>query len=570
MKRLFVFALFFASLMHADVTVRLRTGMKALAAPAVPDETQEVRMKGDKGATFEGGATTIMDFAARKITIIDTARKKFVTMSAAEYEDQMAAAMPQFGFDAGAPEPAGKAKVESRRTGRTETILGVATEETETAVSMELPLTGGADAQKMGMRFVRQEWSATPMETLRVPAVHQLTGYNLWQEYIMGTALIKKMFPQGDSSLAEAFKMNPGALRWSMKMYMSIPGMDASAPLMEMNYEIVSLSTDAVDARFFEIPAGYAPATYADLMDSRKRDRQRASQTAVPAPKTVPGGIEAYVPEKSPLHEIDPALPEDARRAGVQGMVELLITLDPQGHVTNAEPLSGSDILRKAAVATVQDWTWRPVLRNGVAVSAYTNATVTYIDPSQGTFTPSITDLMAAQQRRGELEEALPRTPQQKLADIEEDSQGGDKSRRFYALGTIASTALAAGERSKAEATARELLAMAADFPKDWNYGNAIHDGHMTLGLIALDKNDIGAASRELLEAGRTPGSPQLDSFGPNMSLADALLKKGEKATVIEYLSACGTFWKMGQDRLKSWADTINEGSVPTFGVNLR
>lgn len=567
MKTILIFALFSTSLVHADVTVRFRAGAKTLAAPPEPDETQEIRMKGGKGAASAGGETTIIDFATQRITVIDTARKKFATLSAKDYEDQMAAAMPQMAF--GASGLAGKARIESRKTGRTETILGVATEETETTVSMELSLPGVTDAQKMAIRFVRQEWSATAMETLRVPAVHQLTGYNLWQDYLMDTAVIGKMFGQGDASIAEAFKTNPGALRWNMKMYMSTPGMDASSPFMEMNYEVVSLSTDPVDASFFEIPAGYEPISYAELMDSRKLDYQ-ASKKAAPVPKTASGGIEVYAPEKSPLRMSEPVLPEDARRAGIQGEVELLITLDTQGHAANAEPLSGPDILRKPAVEAVKDWTWRPVLRNGVAVPAYTNATVTYFDRSMGPFAPSITDAMAAQQRRSELAEALPRTPRQKLADLEEDSQGGDKQRRFYALDNIATTALAAGERGTAEAAARELLAMAPDFPKDWNYGNAIHDGHLTLGLLAVEKNDIGTADRELLAAGRTPGSPQLDSFGPNMSLADALLKQGEKATVLEYLSSCGTFWKMGRERLKMWADTINQGGAPAFGVNLR
>jgi hypothetical protein len=49
------------------------------------------------------------------------------------------------------------------------------------------------------------------------------------------------------------------------------------------------------------------------------------------------------------------------------------------------------------------------------------------------------------------------------------------------------------------------------------------------LGLIAVHKNDIETARRELLESGKTPGSPTLNSFGPNMILAKELLEKGAR-----------------------------------------
>ena len=68
--------------------------------------------------------------------------------------------------------------------------------------------------------------------------------------------------------------------------------------------------------------------------------------------------------------------------------------------------------------------------------------------------------------------------------------------------------------------------------------------------------------------AGKTPGSPQLNSFGPNMMLAEALLEAGRKETVIEYLKLCGKFWKRGQ--VDKWIEVIKEGGIPKFGANLR
>jgi hypothetical protein len=97
-----------------------------------------------------------------------------------------------------------------------------------------------------------------------------------------------------------------------------------------------------------------------------------------------------------------------------------------------------------------------------------------------------------------------------------------------------------------------------------WNYGNAIHDGHSILGLIALSDGNIQLAKEHLISAGNTPGSPQLDTFGPKMILAEALLDKGEKAAVIEYLKECSRFWE-DQAKLREWINAINKGEIPVL-----
>ena len=78
---------------------------------------------------------------------------------------------------------------------------------------------------------------------------------------------------------------------------------------------------------------------------------------------------------------------------------------------------------------------------------------------------------------------------------------------------------------------------------KDWNYGNVIHDANLILGRVALKKGNIEKAKYYLLEAGKTPGSPQLNSFGPSFILARELLEKGGKSTVLEYLDLVSKFW---------------------------
>jgi len=140
---------------------------------------------------------------------------------------------------------------------------------------------------------------------------------------------------------------------------------------------------------------------------------------------------------------------------------------------------------------------------------------------------------------------------------------------RFYALGEAAKTSLDVGDYATAEVQASELLSLAPKYPADWNYGNAIHEANIVLGRIELSRGNRETAIIRLLAAGDTPGSPQLDSFGPNMTLARDLLEKKETKAVLEYFDKCRVFWKMDNGQLDAWANDVKEGRMPSFGANL-
>ena len=130
----------------------------------------------------------------------------------------------------------------------------------------------------------------------------------------------------------------------------------------------------------------------------------------------------------------------------------------------------------------------------------------------------------------------------------------------------LAKAALAANKSEKAKEYAEKMLNQKSS---SWNYGNNIHHGNIILGRIALSANDVAQAKERLIEAGKTPGSPQLDSFGPNMTLAEELLRKGETDVVLKYFELCSKFWKMGKDRLDDWSVGVKNGKIPNFGPNL-
>jgi hypothetical protein len=140
---------------------------------------------------------------------------------------------------------------------------------------------------------------------------------------------------------------------------------------------------------------------------------------------------------------------------------------------------------------------------------------------------------------------------------------------RFYELNALAKRAFNAGEIEKSKQYADELLNLARNYPKDWNYGNAIYDGNLVLGRIALKRGDVKLAGKYLLSAGKTPGSPQLNTFGPNLTLAQELLAQGERESVLKFFGLCKHFWEMDGGKLDKWSAEIRAGKVPEIKVNL-
>jgi hypothetical protein len=140
-----------------------------------------------------------------------------------------------------------------------------------------------------------------------------------------------------------------------------------------------------------------------------------------------------------------------------------------------------------------------------------------------------------------------------------------DGEERESLLPDLATIALEAGEAAKARGYAEEMLN--SDLQEGWNAGNLVHHGHLVLGRLALRDGDTKTAKEHLLAAGKTQGSPQLNSFGPNMTLAKELLEKGERQAVLEYFKLCGTFWK--NKNLEAWTREVQAGKIPDFGANL-
>ena len=159
------------------------------------------------------------------------------------------------------------------------------------------------------------------------------------------------------------------------------------------------------------------------------------------------------------------------------------------------------------------------------------------------------------------------------LADFERAHQLADAQGGGYLLTELGKTAFVAGDLDKARHYAEQML---EDLPRPtwdsdgWDAGNRVHYANLILGRIALAEGDLAKAGVHLIAAGQTQGSPQLNSFGPDMALAKRLLDRGAAQTVTAYLELCLDFWESGQDELKDWIVLIEAGRTPDFSSNLR
>jgi hypothetical protein len=165
---------------------------------------------------------------------------------------------------------------------------------------------------------------------------------------------------------------------------------------------------------------------------------------------------------------------------------------------------------------------------------------------------------------------AAPVTPQGRLSRAAAElAAAKTPEERFYALNGAAKESFNVGRIEDARVYAQELLTLLPSYQGNWNYGNAVQDANLVLGRIAVHEGRIEEAKQFLIEAGKSPGSPQMDSFGPNVSLAKDLLEKEEQGAVLEYFELCRKFWKLDWGQLDDWTRQVKAGKIPNFGANL-
>ena len=78
------------------------------------------------------------------------------------------------------------------------------------------------------------------------------------------------------------------------------------------------------------------------------------------------------------VHHVPPVYPEEARAAGVSGMVILEAVIDTQGNIRTAKVLRSVPPLDQAAIDAVKEWKFQPTLLNGAPVPVIMTVTVNF------------------------------------------------------------------------------------------------------------------------------------------------------------------------------------------------
>jgi hypothetical protein len=250
-----------------------------------------VRIKGDKAYSSQGHITSILDLKSQELTMVDAINKRFATVSATEYSQHMKTAIPAVPEEARAMLASLKTRLETRSTGRSEVIQGIQSQERELILTLDVASPGATDPSVPFMKMVMQVWMADPEEAQRVPALQEFKNYTASAGYAMNPAVMLEQIAASIPGLgedlgrmiAEVSKDGGVALRVHLEilapflaiMSQQMPaavgralpaGVDPKAPLVQMNQELVEISSDPLDDSIFQIPADYQPAPLSEIM----------------------------------------------------------------------------------------------------------------------------------------------------------------------------------------------------------------------------------------------------------------------------------------------------------------
>jgi hypothetical protein len=318
------------TVLHADATVRFKMEMK-LAAGLPPAAAQQIassqksqfptesviEIKGDKGYSNAGRTVSLLDFTKQQITLLDSADKLFATVYVKDFAGEMGAALPPM-------PPAAQKFMESmkpdfsvRKTGRTDVILGIETEETELTVSLQMAIPADLPAAlgslKPGdtitlMKMVMHIWTPLPAEVARVPALTEFAAHS-WKALSQDpTTAMRQMLPNSpgfSDSLAkmtqEISKNAVPSLKTHTEVYVPVLAQlgallqgkapqvlgsyDPNTPLAESDSDVVEISSAPVDDSLFQIPGDYHATSVSDLL---KAVRPNANTPQLPT-TMIPG-----------------------------------------------------------------------------------------------------------------------------------------------------------------------------------------------------------------------------------------------------------------------------------------
>jgi TonB family protein len=107
-------------------------------------------------------------------------------------------------------------------------------------------------------------------------------------------------------------------------------------------------------------------------------DALAAGDEQRPSNPTGPIAVRAEIMQNQIVHKVPPVYPHDAKKAGIQGKVQLDAVIGKTGEVEQLKVVSGPSELQQSALDAVRQWTYKPFLLNGDPVEVKTTIHVVY------------------------------------------------------------------------------------------------------------------------------------------------------------------------------------------------
>ena len=129
--------------------------------------------------------------------------------------------------------------------------------------------------------------------------------------------------------------------------------------------------------RYAEAEAKTAQALEMIRMVGRRSSAIAADPVLNPAYDTTPAvRVRGNIREPKMIKHVEPAYPEVARQAKIEGYVIIQLIIKKDGTIADAKVLGGQHVFLEAALAAVKQWQYTPTTLDGVPVEVIMNVTV--------------------------------------------------------------------------------------------------------------------------------------------------------------------------------------------------
>ncbi|MGB0047580.1 MAG: TonB family protein [Terriglobales bacterium] len=120
------------------------------------------------------------------------------------------------------------------------------------------------------------------------------------------------------------------------------------------------------------------PVVVASANDKNLSGLMSAASADIPQPAPVALKISQGVSQGLLIKRVTPQYPPAALRFHTQGAVEIEVTINKEGYVTNPKVLTGPAVLAQAALEAVRQWRYKPYYLDGAPVEIQTQITVNF------------------------------------------------------------------------------------------------------------------------------------------------------------------------------------------------